>query len=290
MDKVITAMLERYHCKTRDDYENALKEIIQQVTLLGLWRAKFFEHAAFYRGTALRIVYELDRFSEDLDFSLLKSNAHFSLELYLRAIQKELDALGFHVEVSEKKKTKKTAIQSAFVKVNIKHILSKIDVPKAVKSYYHKQALLKVKIEVDTEPPLGFNTEAKSLLDPIPFSVNIYKLPDLFAGKICAMLCRQWGNRVKGRDWYDFLWFIQRKVPVHLQHLEERLRVFGYYNGNEPLKKEKLDEWLTQRIECLDIEQAKTDIVTFIKDPQRVEGWSQSIFLLAAKQLQTLSL
>lgn len=289
MDKLILTMLEQYHCKTKDDYENALKQIIQQVALLGLWRSKFFEHAAFYGGTALRILYGLDRFSEDLDFSLLQSNANFSLEPYLRAIQQELNAFGFEVEVYEKEKTKETAIQSAFLKANTKQHLLKIDVPDAVKNHYHVQALLKIKLEVDTDPPLGFDTEAKPLLEPIPFSVNTYTLPDLLAGKIGAMLCRQWKNRVKGRDWYDFLWFIQKKVPVHLEHLEERLRCFDYYKERELLTKEKLNSLLTQRIESLDVGQAKADIVKFIKDPQRLDGWSQSVFLLAAEQLQVLS-
>src|SRR3990167_4879269 len=154
MDQVIFAMLEQYTCVSDDDYENALKQIMQQIALLGLWRAKFYEHAAFYGGSALRILYQLNRFSEDLDFSLLHPHREFSLTPYNHAICEELRAFGFEVEVKTKVK----------------------------------------------------QTEVKTLLQPIPFSVKTYVQPDLFAGKVHALLCRPWKVRVKERDWYDFIW------------------------------------------------------------------------------------
>lgn len=116
MDQVILSMLEEYRCTSDIDYENALKEIMQEIALLGLWRAKFFEHAAFYGGTTLRVLYRLNRFSEDLDFSLLKPNNEFKLNQYLNAIQSELTAFGFDTEIVMKDKNVDANIQSAFLK------------------------------------------------------------------------------------------------------------------------------------------------------------------------------
>src|SRR5271168_5415411 len=104
MNPAILSMLDRYNCVSLQDYENALKEIMQEIALLGLWRSKFFEHTAFYGGTALRILYGLDRFSEDLDFSLLKQNKNFNLTPYLEAIKIELLGFGFSVTVEQKNK------------------------------------------------------------------------------------------------------------------------------------------------------------------------------------------
>lgn len=271
-------MLGRYNCSTNLDYENALKEIIQEIALLGLWRAKFFEHAAFYGGTALRIFYQLDRFSEDLDFSLLKSNANFSMNSYLNAAKIELESLGFEVIVEKKEKTNFTAIESAFLKANTKTQFLKIQAPANVVERTHRNAALNIKIEVDTDPPLGFKTEAKTLLQPIPFSVNIYQQPDLFAGKIHAILCRNWKTRVKGRDYYDFVWYIARGTPVRLSHLEQRFRQSGQWADERPLSQDIVVAWLDEKFSSLDIDAAKRDVSPFIIDKSSVELWSCDFF------------
>ena len=190
MHHIIATMLERYSYKTDTDYEHALKEIIQEIALLGLWRSKFFEHAAFYGGTALRILYQLDRFSEDLDFSLLSTNRAFDLLPYLQAITMELTAFGFEVTAAKKEKNVNTAIQSAFLKANTLEHLLKIQAPQALVDRQHGRTLLKIKIEIDTDPPQNFDTEIVHLLQPIPFWVKAYTLPDLFAGKVSAVLAR----------------------------------------------------------------------------------------------------
>lgn len=287
MDQVILNMLDQYTCVSDDDYENALKQIMQQIALLGLWRAKFFEHAAFYGGTALRILYQLDRFSEDLDFSLLNHNTKFDLNEYLHAIQVELESFGFSCRIAMKDKNIETDIQSAFLKANTQEHLIQINAPDAVKMRCHAKKELRIKLEIDTDSPLGFTTETKPLLQPIPFWVKSYALPDLFAGKISALLCRQWQTRVKGRDWYDFLWFIQRKVPVHVSHLEKRLKAYGYYTSNSPLDIDAVKQFLTDRIEKLDITRAKEDISKFISHSSRLDGWSSELFFVCVKELSS---
>ena len=285
MDQVILDMLEQYTCVSDDDYENALKQIMQQIALLGLWRAKFFEHAAFYGGTALRILYQLDRFSEDLDFSLLNSNAAFNLNKYLDAIQIELESFGFICNITMKDKNIETDIQSAFLRANTQQHLIRINAPDTVKKRCHAKKEMRIKLEIDTEPPLGFQTETKLLLQPIPFWIKSYTLPDLFAGKIGALLCRQWQTRIKGRDRYDFLWFIQRKVPVHVYHLEKRLRAYGFYTDAALLNAATVKKFLTEKIESLDITLAKEDISKFISHSSRLDGWSKALFLTCVEEL-----
>lgn len=286
MENIILSMLNRYELVSDDDYANALKEIIQEIALLGLWRSKFFEHAAFYGGTALRILYHLDRFSEDLDFSLLKSNEAFDMSPYLVAIETELAAFGFTVESQQKIKTIDSAINSAFLKANTLEHLLKIDAPDEVKQRCHSRAVLKIKLEVDTDPPGDFNTKVIPLIRPIPFWVNTYSLPDLFAGKICAALTRKWKDRVKGRDWYDFLWFVQRDTPVNLKHLDARLRYHKFYQKQESLSPSLLKGMLVNRVNELDVEKAKLDISMFIKNQGALSGWSRDMFLEVVKHIK----
>ncbi len=282
-------MLGKYQCKTERDYVNALKEIFQEIALLGLWRAKFFEKAAFYGGTALRILYGLDRFSEDIDFTLLQPDANFSLAKYNEAIADELNSFGFDVEVSTKNKNIDTNIESAFIKANtIKQLLT-IEVPTEVTQYIHRMNTIKIKMEVDTEPPGHFATEVKRLLLPIPFTVLTLTQEDLFAEKVHALLCRQWQQRIKGRDWYDYYWYISRGTAVNLSHLEARLIQSGYWPDSKTLTHKDLVELLDARIKLIDFAAAKNDVIDFLKDKSSVDLWSQDFFYDITKQLKSIS-
>lgn len=116
MNNVISQMLSKYEIKNTHDEVNALKEVIQEIVLSGLARGNFFEDAAFYGGTALRIFYNLDRFSEDLDFALLNKNINFDLSEYFNYIEKELNAYGLNLEIKTKEKSAHSNITSAFLK------------------------------------------------------------------------------------------------------------------------------------------------------------------------------
>jgi len=288
MNEAVAKMLVKYQCRTEADYKNALIEIMQEVALLGLWRSKFFEHAAFYGGTALRILYKLDRFSEDLDFSLLKPQPKFDLSPYLNAVQSELRGMGFDVSVETRKKKVETATESAFIKTGTKESLLKIDAPKEISQRLKHNSVLEIKLEFDTDPPPGFQTEAKTLIQPIPFAVNTFAQPDLFAGKLHAILQRKWKTRVKGRDYYDFVWYISQNIPVRLNHLEQRLRQTEGWKGKEPLKLESLIELLTRKFSEVNIESAKEDVLTFIKDKDAVNLWSAELFSSLLPQLKAI--
>ncbi len=278
MHEAVTRMLARYEPKSVDDSVRALREIIQEVALLGLWRAKFFEHAAFYGGTALRILYGLDRFSEDLDFSLLTPSPDFNLARYTASLEEELQAFGFNVRVEMVDKAVESAVQSAFLKANTRNELLVIEAGEELTGQVAAGQVLKVKIEVDTDPPPGFSTQTRYLLQPIPFAVRSYSLPDLFAGKMHAILFRKWKNRVKGRDWYDLVWYAANHPHLNLAHLEQRMRQTGHWSGEKSLSPVVFTDLLFEAIDRLDVNQARKDVAPFIKDQQMLALWSHDFF------------
>lgn len=269
----IKQMLEKYQCASEQDYVNALKEIFQEIALLGLWRAKFNEYAAFYGESALRILYHLDRFSEDLDFTLLKVDKNFNLDPFNKAIADELNGFGLEVEVTKKLKN----IESAFIKAGTEKQLIVIEAPKEITTRFHHMHTIKIKMEIDINPPGNFETEIKTLLQPIPFSVKTLTLPNLFAGKIHALLCRPWQLRVKGRDWYDFVWYIARNIPVNLKHLHTRLVQSQHFNESN-LTQNNLINLLSDKINQTDFENTKKDILPFIKDKDSLNLWNPHFF------------
>lgn len=289
MHESVKQMLKKYPCHSQQDYINAIKEIFQEIALLGLWRAKFFEKATFYGGSALRILYGLDRFSEDLDFSLLKKNKNFNLAPYNQAIKKELAAFGFEAAVQTKVKKIKSNIESAFIKAESKKQLITIEAPGDIIKGVHSMQVIKIKMEVDVNPPGLFNTETKFLLQPIPFSIKSFTEPDLMAGKIHALLCRPWVVRIKGRDWYDFVWYLSRNTPVNLVHLKERLIQSHAWKREDRLSREELIRLLTQKIHETDFKQAREDILPFIRDRATVEVWSVDFFQAILEKMQTMN-
>jgi len=288
MNDAVKSMLEKYDCRSTRDYENALKEIIQETALLGLWRSKFFEKAAFYGGSALRILYGLDRFSEDLDFSLLEKDEHFSLGAYCRATKDELTGMGFSVSVEQKKKTLATHIDSTFIKAGTLENLLVIDFPRSAKKNVHAGKLMKIKLEVDKTPPGGFTTEAKYILCPMPFSVNTYTLPSLFAGKMHAILCRPWATRVKGRDWYDLVWYVGKNVPVNLTHLESRMKQTGHLTADEQITEGSLHHRLQKRIAAIDFASARKDVELLVKDRAALTVWSKDFFSDVCRRISSM--
>jgi hypothetical protein len=278
MHPALTALVDRYQPQSTRDYENAVREIVQEIALLGLWRTPFFEHAAFYGGSALRIFHGLQRFSEDLDFSLLQRESSFSLKPYLGAVADELAAWGFQFLPELVEKNKPTAIESAFLKGNTVINLLQIGAPPEIAARLPKGQLIRIKWEIDTDPPPGALTETLTRLVPTPHQVRVYDLPSLFAGKLHAVLCRNWKNRVKGRDFYDLIWYVGRQVPVNLAHLEARMRQSGNWPHQTPLDVGALRDQLTERYTGIHFDQARQDIEPFLKDPREVSLWSLEFF------------
>lgn len=255
---------------------SALREIMQEIALAGLSRTDFFEKAAFYGGTALRIFYSLDRFSEDLDFSLMEKNPDFSLEPYFTAIVTEFEAIGMTVSIREKDKKIKTSVESAFLKSETiwKELILE-DIVKQAGIQSNKN--IKIKIEVDVEPPLGFDTEEKLLIRPFSFYVKCFSRSSLFAGKMHALLFRKWKNRVKGRDWYDFEWYIRKGIPLNLQHFLQRAKDTGDWQ-KDSISEQQVLQLLKDKIDIISIDKVKDDVVRFIKDEKTLDIWNQNYF------------
>jgi len=271
-------MLDRFKWKNQDELRNALKQIVQQITLVALGRTDFFSKAAFYGGTALRIFYDLHRFSEDLDFSLLAPDSHFTLDKYIPVVKDELAAFGFDMDVQEINKSADSNIKSAFIKGNTLMHMVKIASIEPPVSGIPVNERLKIKMELDIHPPEGAGFDMKYLLLPIPAQIRTYDLPSLFAGKVHALLCRSWKNRVKGRDFYDYQWYLAHGTSLNLEHLEARMCQSGHYTEKEKLTLSKLHNMLNERFQSVDFEQVKQDVMPFVKDPRGLDLWSASFF------------
>lgn len=276
MNEVIEQMLIKYKPQSADDYKNALKEILQEIILLGLDRSGFFEKAAFYGGTALRILHGLDRFSEDLDFTLLKPDSEFKLDKYFSGLERELKAFGFDFLLQRVEKSEDRVTESAFLKANTQMLLLSIKDAKEFSVSTQKNETLKIKFEVDVNPATSFETEIKTLLLPSPYTVKTLTLPSLFAGKMHATLLRKWKTRIKGRDFYDVQWYLARGISVKKSYLEEKMKASAALS--QPLTEQLLIELFEKRVDAIDWDNAKEDVIIFLKDKNQVNLWSARFF------------
>ena len=285
MNNIIEQMLSKYEIKNITDEINALKEIIQEIVLLGLSRSGFFDKAAFYGGTALRIFYKLDRFSEDLDFALISPNNDFDLSKYFSYIEKELKAYGLNMEVNTKQKSTTSNITSAFVKGDtLEHIL-KFFPNEENHNYDHILKKIKIKFEVDINPPSGATYEDVYKLLPSPHQIKLYDKESLFASKIHAILCRNWKTRTKGRDLYDYIFFIANNTKVNLELLKNKLIASKYIVTNSKFDINILKELLIKKFEIIDYEEAKDDVIPFIKNVESLSMWNKEFFISITEKL-----
>ena len=263
-NEIYDNMLSAYGATTEQERRNAIFEVNQQVILAGLYNGGFFDVAAFYGGTCLRIFHGLQRFSEDMDFSLLAPDDKFDFTKYFQPIIDEFAIVGREVEIKKKDKKSFGKVESAFLKDNT----DVYDVS------FQTDKSIKIKIEVDTQPPLNFRAEQKLLLQPHSFMTRCFTLPDLFAGKMHALVYRGWKNRVKGRDWYDFEWYVRHNVPLDFAHLAERIRQFN----NEEIGQAAFMAQLKDRLASANINQVKNDVLPFVRNPKELNIW-QTIIL-----------
>lgn len=271
-NEIFNQMLSAYDQTTEQQKRNAIFEVNQQIILAGLYNGGFFNEAAFYGGTCLRIFHGLQRFSEDMDFSLLAPNEDFDFTKYFQPIIDQFALVDRNVEIKKKDKKNFGKVESAFLKDNT-------DVYDIT---FQTEKSIKIKIEVDTQPPMSFHTEQKLLLLPESFMTRCFTLPCLYAGKMHALVYRAWKNRVKGRDWYDFEWYVRHNVPLNFTHLHERALQFN----NEDITKESFLEKLSEHLATTDINQVKTDVLPFIRNPKEMAIWSNDYFLQLAQMIR----
>lgn len=287
MKTILEQMVEEYNPKNNEEKRNSIKEVMQEIVLCGLSKAGFFNEAAFYGGTALRIFYGLDRFSEDLDFSLLIKNRDFDLASYFPILESTVNSFGLNVDLEIKNKSKDSDIQSAFLKGDtIQQFL--LFYPNDEVHGINKNEKVKIKFEIDTFPPGLATYETKYRLLPIPYSVKIYDEASLFSGKIHAVICRTWKARVKGRDLYDYVFYLSRKTKFNLPHLREKLRESNFISKEEDITLENVKNMLIKRFEQIDFEEAKQDVMPFIKDKSILDIWSKEFFISITSELKDI--
>ena len=272
MNAIYQNMLSAYDLTTEQQQRNAIFEVNQQIILSGLYHGGFFDVAAFYGGTCLRIFHGLQRFSEDMDFSLLSADKDFDFSKYFQPIIDTFSLVGREVEIKKKDKMNFGKVESAFLKDNT----NVYDIS------FQTEKSIKIKIEVDTAPPMKFSTEQKLLLLPNSFMTRCFTLPGLFAGKMHALVFRSWKNRVKGRDWYDFEFYVRHGVSLNFTHLQERICQF---NGEE-MNFNEFKNRLKERLATTDINQVKADVLPFVRDPKELDIWSNDYFSQLAEMMK----
>lgn len=287
MNNILQNMLSKYNIRNTTDETNAMKEIIQEIVICGLSRGNFFDEAAFYGGTALRIFYGLNRFSEDLDFALLKPNKEFDLTKYFPFIEKEVQSYGLNLNITQKEKTNESNIMSAFLKGDTKeHIL--IFFPNENMQNTTSLKSIKIKFEVDINPPEGAKYELKYKLLPSPHQVRMYDEGSLFAGKIHAILCRNWNYRTKGRDLYDYIFYLSKNIGVNMTLLKEKLIDSKVLNRNDIFDIEVLKKMLNERFNVINYTDAKEDVIAFIEDKESLNLWSADFFKEITKNITSI--
>ena len=287
MNSDIETMLARYNPKNNKERENAIKEILQEIALAGLSRGGFFNKAAFYGGTCLRIFHGLNRFSEDLDFALLDNDSSFKLEDYFPSLKKEFISYGIEINIEAKKK--EGEVQSAFLKGNtLMLMMTFFPKDEEVKRIVDNQRM-KIKFEIDTDNPLGGITEYKYKMLPAPYEVRIFDEATLFSGKIHAILCRSYKNHVKGRDYYDYLFYIGKGAKINLPYLENKLKnTGGIIRDDEILTLDRVKELLEDKFSNVDYESAKEDVSNFIENKESLNIWKKELFLSTLESLKQL--
>ncbi|WP_295749580.1 nucleotidyl transferase AbiEii/AbiGii toxin family protein [uncultured Holdemanella sp.] len=287
MKTILEQMVEAYQPKNNEEKRNVVKEVMQEITLCALSKAGFFDVAAFYGGTALRIFYGLDRFSEDLDFSLMMKNKDFDLSTYVPSLKRIVQSFGLNVEVEIKHKTLDSAIQSAFLKGDtIEQFL--LFYPNDLVTGINKNEKVKIKFEIDTMPASLATYETKYRLLPMPYSIKLYDEASLFSGKIHAVICRSWKSRVKGRDLYDYVFYLTRNTKFNLDHLREKLNESHYISQEDKFDVDFVKALLIARFNEIDFNDAKKDVLPFITDTSILDIWSKEFFISITSQLSNV--
>ena len=278
MKRIFDEMIAEYGAVDLNDRKNAVKEVMQEIVLCGLSRAGFFERAAFYGGTALRIFYGLDRFSEDLDFSLRKPDQSFDMETYFPVLRREVEAAGLDVTIESKQKSAASGIKTAYLRGNFKEHILMFYPGDGLAMGMDPREVVKIKLETDVDPPLGAKFETRYRLLPSPYEISLYDMPSLFAGKIDAVLRQAWKSRIKGRDLYDYIFYLQRGAAVNIEHLRARLQKSGYIQKGERFDLATLKEMLNARFDAIDYDEAKRDVLPFVRDAVPLGVWSAEFF------------
>ena len=278
---VVAAKLGEYDLGNAVEQENALQELMQHYILASLSRAGLFAEAMFHGGTCLRIVYGINRFSQDLDFLLKKPNPHFVWQPYLARVQRDCAQEGIDFEIQDKSDVDE-AMRRAFVKTDSIGKVMTLGLP------YGRQAQrkIRVKLEIDTNPPEGSRFETSYLSFPTTAPITVQSLASGFATKSHALLCRTY---TKGRDWYDLVWYVGRRIEPNLRLLANALLQQGpWKNEKQEITAAWLLNALRDKIGTIDWRVARGDVQRFLptKEQEGLQVWSENFFLHQVAQME----
>lgn len=284
MIDIIRDKLRRYRATNAIEEEHAVKEILQEIALYALWRGDFFEVALFQGGTSLRILHGLPRFSEDLDFLLRTPDPEFDWSPYLKVLVEVFGQFGLKLDARPKAKME-SAIRQALLKSD--SIASQLDLSFVGTG---KPRTIRIKLEIDINPPAGSGEDATYLDFPADHEVRHQDLASNFALKIHALLCRGF---LKGRDWYDFSWYVANEAAPNMSLLRAALIQVGPWAGDENIIVDMpwLKDALTTAIAKIDWKAAAEDVRRFLRPAElkSLDLWSERFFMTKLHRLTTAS-
>lgn len=282
---IIKQMIDKYQIVDGISARKAIREIMQEITLCGLYRSFIFNKISFYGGTCLRIFFGIDRFSEDLDFSTDMPD-QIDLRDYKSYIDDEFGALGLNVTFEIKEKSDSANIKRGYVRGNAKELFVAFGIDEKIINTTNHNEEIKVKLEIDSNAPFFAGYDIKAGLLPYPYAVRTYDIESLFAGKISAVLCRGWKSRVKGRDLYDYCFYLSKDIAVNLKCVEARIMHDGIELDHE-LTLEELKKMLCDKFDLIDYEKAKLDMLNFIDDKRSLDLWNKEFFKSITQNLKS---
>lgn len=278
INEAFLTQIKKYNPDSIIDIKNAMKEVLQEIILASLAKNGFFNYAIFYGGTSLRIFRNLPRFSEDLDFTLEKNITNLNWNEFLLKIKEDLKSFGLSCEIQSKEKKNKTSVESFFITFNLKELFNI-----TYDDYTNKiisNELLSIKFEIECKTFDGGITETRLLTTPFFCMVKTFTMETLFASKLIAVLNRKWQTRIKGRDFYDYLFYISKRTKVNMTFLENGLKTFGYLSNEEKIDIGMLKQKLKEKFLTIDFDKAKKDVDSFIsKNDALIQSFKKEIFI-----------
>lgn len=270
---------------TIDEMDLFAREVLQKIILNGLSRGQFFKRAAFHGGTALRILHSLGRYSEDLDFKLFERDPDFKLERYLSYVVSEAESYGLTVR-SKVREGGLSNISTGDIRCNERELVMEIGFPNEWVKSLGRDTVVRVKIDVDTDPSYGAKYEKYSMKYPLNYYLCVLDLPSMFAGKLGAVLTRRWGMREKGRDFYDYLWYVENEIPINMEYMRANLERAKVLSPDDEFNIDVLRDMLRKRFESADYASILSDVEKFIIGQKPPSHWGPETFIVTLPNLK----
>lgn len=281
INNYIKGKLEANKVDSIEGFVNIIREECQKIILYSLGKTDFFNNIAFYGGTCLRIFHNLNRYSEDLDFNVTKSNVDINLNNYVDKCLIDLESYGFNPEIKTKEQYDEGEIRRRYINIPIRDLTYDY----FNKHVVNKEQNISIKVKISTEYNEGANYERKLLSSPLFSPILCFDYPSLFAGKLCALLTRNWKNREKGRDFYDYMFYLSNDIKFNFDYLKSKLS-YSLNMDATNLSLEQLKEMLIKRFNETNFDLVKKDIMTFVINPNSLDSINKETFLLSVDLLK----